>query len=71
MVCHRVGAPLPRAHQGRQLGPHEWVQRMHAPCAMAPFYGWITWLGGNSAIGMQVRKRGEPSAARGAEAQRA
>ena len=20
------------------------VQRMHEPCAVAPFYGWLTWL---------------------------
>ena len=32
------------AHQGRQVVPHEWVKRMQAPCAVAPFYGWLTWL---------------------------
>jgi len=32
------------AHQGRQLLPRAWVERMHAPCATAPFYGWLTWL---------------------------
>ena len=32
------------AHQGRQLLPREWVRRMQAPCAVAPFYGWLTWL---------------------------
>jgi CubicO group peptidase (beta-lactamase class C family) len=32
------------AHQGEQLIPREWVQRMQAPCAVAPFYGWLTWL---------------------------
>jgi len=32
------------AHRGRQVLPREWVQRMHAPCAVAPFYGWLTWL---------------------------
>jgi CubicO group peptidase (beta-lactamase class C family) len=32
------------AHQGRQVLPREWVQRMHEPCAVAPFYGWLTWL---------------------------
>ena len=31
-------------HQGRQIIPREWVQRMHEPCAVAPFYGWLTWL---------------------------
>jgi CubicO group peptidase (beta-lactamase class C family) len=30
--------------QDRQIVPREWVQRMHAPCAVAPFYGWLTWL---------------------------
>ncbi len=29
------------AHAGRQLVPREWVQQ---PCAIAPFYGWLTWL---------------------------
>ena len=32
------------AHQGRQIVPREWVQRMRTPCAVAPFYGWLTWL---------------------------
>ena len=32
------------AHQGRQLVPREWVERMRSPCAVAPFYGWLTWL---------------------------
>ncbi len=31
-------------HAGRQLVPREWVRRMHAPCAVAPFYGLLTWL---------------------------
>jgi CubicO group peptidase (beta-lactamase class C family) len=31
-------------HQGRQVLPRHWVQRMHEPCALAPFYGWLTWL---------------------------
>ncbi|MCM2329319.1 MAG: beta-lactamase family protein [Lysobacter sp.] len=31
-------------HEGRQLVPRDWVQRMHTPCAVAPFYGWLTWL---------------------------
>jgi CubicO group peptidase (beta-lactamase class C family) len=31
-------------HQGRQLVPREWIQRMQAPSAVAPFYGWLTWL---------------------------
>ena len=33
-----------RVHQGRQILPREWVQRMQEPCAVAPFYGWLTWL---------------------------
>ena len=32
------------AHEGRQLVPREWVQRMHAPTVVAPFYGRLTWL---------------------------
>ena len=32
------------AHNGRQLVPREWVGRMHASCAVAPFYGLLTWL---------------------------
>ena len=32
------------AHHGRQIVPREWVERMSAPCAAAPFYGWLTWL---------------------------
>jgi CubicO group peptidase (beta-lactamase class C family) len=32
------------AHAGRQLVPRDWVERMHQPCAVAPFYGRLTWL---------------------------
>jgi CubicO group peptidase (beta-lactamase class C family) len=32
------------AHEGRQLVPREWVQRMQAPSQVAPFYGLLTWL---------------------------
>ena len=32
------------AHDGKQLIPREWVASMHAPCPIAPFYGWLTWL---------------------------
>ena len=32
------------AHQGRQIIPRAWVERMHTPCAVAPFYGLLTWL---------------------------
>jgi CubicO group peptidase (beta-lactamase class C family) len=38
------------AHRGRQLLPAEWVARMHKPCAIAPFYGWLTWLNGDGAM---------------------
>lgn len=31
-------------HEGRELIPKAWVQRMHEPCAAAPFYGLLTWL---------------------------
>ena len=31
-------------HGDRQLIPREWVARMHRPCTVAPFYGWLTWL---------------------------
>lgn len=30
--------------EGRQLVPADWVRRMHEPSAIAPFYGWLTWL---------------------------
>lgn len=32
------------AHEGKQLVPREWVRRMWQPCAIAPFYGMLTWL---------------------------
>ena len=31
-------------HEGREILQRSWVQRMQAPCAVAPFYGWLTWL---------------------------
>ncbi len=31
-------------HQGRSLVPTSWVHRMQQPGAIAPFYGWLTWL---------------------------
>jgi CubicO group peptidase (beta-lactamase class C family) len=31
-------------HAGRPLLPADWVRRMREPCAIAPFYGWLTWL---------------------------
>ena len=30
-------------HQGQRLLPAGWVQAMSAPCALAPFYGWLVW----------------------------
>jgi len=32
------------AHQGSQLVPRPWVERMQQPCAIAPFYGRLVWL---------------------------
>jgi CubicO group peptidase (beta-lactamase class C family) len=32
------------AHGGRQLVPADWIARMRQPSAVAPFYGWLTWL---------------------------
>jgi CubicO group peptidase (beta-lactamase class C family) len=32
------------AHAGRQLVPAQWIARMRQPSAVAPFYGWLTWL---------------------------
>jgi len=32
------------AHQGRQILPRDWVERLHEPCAIAPFYGRLVWL---------------------------
>jgi CubicO group peptidase (beta-lactamase class C family) len=32
---------------GRQLVPREWILRMTAPCAIAPFYGRLLWLNRN------------------------
>jgi CubicO group peptidase (beta-lactamase class C family) len=31
-------------HQGRELLPAGWMQRMGTPCELAPFYGWLVWL---------------------------
>lgn len=31
-------------HAGRALLPADWIARMQQPCAIAPFYGWLTWL---------------------------
>lgn len=37
-------------HGGQQLIPQSWVQRMSQPCAIAPFYGWLTWLNRDGAL---------------------
>ncbi|HEY0824344.1 MAG TPA: serine hydrolase [Ramlibacter sp.] len=37
-------------HAGRQLLPAQWMQRMQQPCAIAPFYGWLTWLNRDGAM---------------------
>jgi CubicO group peptidase (beta-lactamase class C family) len=29
---------------GRQILSREWLARMRAPCAIAPFYGYLVWL---------------------------
>jgi CubicO group peptidase (beta-lactamase class C family) len=31
-------------HDGKQLVPREWIERMQQPNAVAPFYGLLTWL---------------------------
>lgn len=37
-------------HSGRQLLPAHWVARMQQPGAIAPFYGWLTWLNGDGTM---------------------
>jgi CubicO group peptidase (beta-lactamase class C family) len=32
------------AYRGRQLVPADWIREMREPCAVAPFYGRLTWL---------------------------
>ena len=31
-------------HQGQRLIARDWIERMQAPCPVAPFYGWLSWL---------------------------
>ena len=31
-------------HEGRQVISDDWVRRLSQPGAVAPFYGWLTWL---------------------------
>jgi CubicO group peptidase (beta-lactamase class C family) len=38
----RIGQML--LEGGRGIVPRAWVDRMQQPCAIAPFYGWLTWL---------------------------
>ena len=44
-------------HQGKPLVPREWIQRMHSPCAVAPFYGWLTWLNGDGRLFAEASRR--------------
>ena len=44
-------------HQGRALVPAEWVRRMQAPCAVAPFYGLLTWLNVDGRLFAQASRR--------------
>lgn len=37
-------------HAGEQLLPAAWIARMQQPCAIAPFYGWLTWLNRDGAM---------------------
>jgi CubicO group peptidase (beta-lactamase class C family) len=30
--------------QGRSIVSAQWIRRMRTPCAIAPFYGLLTWL---------------------------
>jgi CubicO group peptidase (beta-lactamase class C family) len=34
----------------RELIPSSWVRRMRAPCAIAPYYGWLLWLNGDGRV---------------------
>jgi CubicO group peptidase (beta-lactamase class C family) len=42
----RVGQMLLNGGEanGRRIVSSEWVRRMRTPCAIAPFYGYLTWL---------------------------
>jgi CubicO group peptidase (beta-lactamase class C family) len=42
---------------GRRLIAKEWIERMFAPCAIAPFYGRLLWLNRNGSAfpGMSTR----------------
>ena len=35
---------------GRQLLSEHWIERMRTPCALAPFYGYLTWLNGEQLV---------------------
>jgi len=37
-------------HEGQELLPAAWITRMQQPCAIAPFYGWLTWLNRDGAM---------------------
>jgi CubicO group peptidase (beta-lactamase class C family) len=38
------------AHAGQRIVPAEWVRHMQEPCAIAPFYGRLTWLNGDGRL---------------------
>jgi CubicO group peptidase (beta-lactamase class C family) len=37
-------------HKGERLLPQAWIERMQQPGAVAPFYGWLTWLNRKGAM---------------------
>ena len=37
-------------HEGQALLSAAWIERMQQPCAIAPFYGWLTWLNRDGAM---------------------
>lgn len=37
-------------HRGQRLLPADWIARMQQPGAIAPFYGWLTWLNRGGAM---------------------
>jgi len=49
-ICARDQALIGRmlldngAAEGRRVLSREWIERMLTPCAIAPFYGYLTWL---------------------------
>lgn len=41
-------------HKDQQLLSSEWIRLMRSPCAVAPFYGFFTWLNTNHCISKAV-----------------